>query len=314
MTDDLRKELGELAEKINRRQSIDSMIGSLREEEKVCREKQEEINQLLEKENMDVEKLEKTTLLSIFYDILGKKEEKLDKEQKEAYAARLKADAAVNQLNDCLSRIEALVREKSSLAGIDRRYKEVYEAIQEDLRHDPVYADKLCEAEKKLSELRNQAKEIAEAESAGKACLQMIGNIEKSLSSAEGWGTFDILGGGLISDMAKHSHLDEAQEEANRLQTSLSRFRTELADVKISEQMGQVNIDGFLRFADFFFDGLIADWSVLSKIHDSQNSVSNVKNQVTAALRRLDSVKETCDSRRRELEQQIENLVRYDYL
>jgi len=32
----------------------------------------------------------------------------------------------------------------------------------------------------------------------------------------------------------------------------------------------QVNVDGFLRFADYFFDGLFADWAVLDRINQSQ--------------------------------------------
>ena len=71
-----------------------------------------------------------------------------------------------------------------------------------------------------------------------------------------------------------------------------------------------MNIDGFLRFADYFFDGLIADWSVLSRIHDSQKSVGKVKSQVTTALQRLDNVKRMYEQRKRELEQQLDAMVR----
>ena len=104
--------------------------------------------------------------------------------------------------------------------------------------------------------------------------MRQIDMIDEKLGRAQGWGTWDMLGGGLISDLAKHSNLDEAQAGAEYLQTLLSRFRTELADVRISAQTGQVNVEGFLRFADYFFDGLIADWTVLSRIHKSRESVS----------------------------------------
>ena len=73
--------------------------------------------------------------------------------------------------------------------------------------------------------------------------------------------------------------------------------------------MGQVNIDGFLRFADYFFDGLIADWSVLSRIHDSQKSVSQVANQVTMALEQLENIHKRNEVNKASLENEIAQLV-----
>ena len=107
--------------------------------------------------------------------------------------------------------------------------------------------------------------------------MRQIENIEGSLNSANGWGAWDMIGGGLVSGLVKHSHLDDAQAGTEHLQILLSRFHTELADVYVDAQIRAVNIDGFLRFADYFFDGLIADWFVLSRIHDSQENINQVK-------------------------------------
>ena len=74
------------------------------------------------------------------------------------------------------------------------------------------------------------------------------------------------MGGGLIADLAKHSRLDDAQASVEYLQSQLRAFRTELADVTISADF-QVNIDGFLRVADYVFDGIFADWAVLDRIN-----------------------------------------------
>ncbi len=163
--------------------------------------------------------------------------------------------------------------------------------------------------ERQLGEITNQLGEVDEAIAVGNACIIEIKSIEDSLSSAEGWGAWDLMGGGMISAMAKHSDLDNAQTSAEHLQVLLSSFRTELADVKIYQNMGQVNIDGFLRFADYFFDGLIADWSVLSRIHDSQKSVSQVANQVTMALEQLENIHKRNEVNKASLENEIAQLV-----
>lgn len=309
MLNSLKEELVELSEKMEHQRKINMKLTSLKNEERELSQKEFELRTILSKEDADVQRLEKTTATSILYSILGKKEEQLEKEQQEAYAAKLKYDALVQQLDDCRNRIESLHGEEQKLIGCEQQYKQVFNEMQKLLQKDPLYAEKLCTLERQLGEVTNQLREVSEAVAAGEACISQISSIESSLSSAEGWGTWDLVGGGLISGMAKHSHLDEAQVKAEHLQTLLSRFRTELADVKINAEMGQVNIDGFLRFADYFFDGLIADWSVLSRIHDSQKSVSQAKDQVTSALSRLASIGTMREKEKVMLEKQIAELV-----
>ena len=49
-------------------------------------------------EQADVDRLEGGSLAAFFYQVIGKMDEKLDKEREEAYAARVKADAAAREL------------------------------------------------------------------------------------------------------------------------------------------------------------------------------------------------------------------------
>ena len=36
-----------------------------------------------------------------------------------------------------------------------------------------------------------------------------------------------------------------------------------------------IRVDGFLTFADFFFDGLIADWLVQSRLKETREEIDN---------------------------------------
>jgi len=109
-----------------------------------------------------------------------------------------------------------------------------------------------------------------------------------------------------------NKELEELQEgicRAEKIQSMLiNRFRTELADVKISSQIS-IDIDGFTKFADFFFDGLISDWVVLSRIHDSQESVINVKKQVRTVLRKLGMMQEKEKRQLETLENELSTLI-----
>ena len=309
MIEKMRAELAGLSEKLKRREKIGSMLRSLQDEERDLRMRGQNLKTILLKEEADVGRLERTTAASVLYSMLGKKEAKMDNERQEAYAAKLKYDAAIRQLDDCRMRIDGLRRERDSLSDCAGQYDRVFAEVQELLREDPSYAERLCALERRQGEAAGQLKELDEAIRAGEAAMRQIETIEGSLDSAEGWGTLDLFGGGLISDLAKHSHLDEAQNAAEHLQVLLSRFRTELADVSVDPEMGSVSVDGFLRFADYFFDGLIADWSVLSHIHDSQDSVCRIKGQVGDALARLSGIEDVRAAAKAEIEKQISELV-----
>jgi hypothetical protein len=54
--------------------------------------------------------------------------------------------------------------------------------------------------------------------------------------------------------------------------------------------MISIDQNNFLCFADFFFDGLIADWMMQTKINESLDSVSTVKSQVLNTLEGLNSM------------------------
>ena len=127
---------------------------------------------------------------------------------------------------------------------------------------------------------------LREALDAGQAALATTDGILASLDSAEGWGAWDLFGGGIGAGLAKHGHLDEAQRQVEHLQVQLRRFKTELTDVEVSADI-QISIDGFLSFADFFFDGLFADWAVLDHIDRAQTQVRETKAQIGQVAGRL---------------------------
>lgn len=238
-------------------------------------------------EQADVDRLEGHSLSAFFYGVIGKMDEKLDQEREEAYAAGVKYDVAARELSTV---DEDIRRYETELGGLRECEQQYEQTLKDKLRAiqsmGTMGAEEILRFEERIAYLEGQKKEIQEALVAGRAALQTAVGILSSLGSAEGWGTWDLLGGGLLSDMAKHSHLDEAQRQVEYLQVQLRRFKTELTDVTIRADM-QVSIDGFLGFADYFFDGLFADWAVLNKINQSQTQVQNTKNQIEQMLSRL---------------------------
>lgn len=75
------------------------------------------------------------------------------------------------------------------------------------------------------------------------------------------------------------------KEQWQAARNSIRNLKKELSDV---DQLVDVdlNISDFLSFADYFFDGIIADWMVQSKIKDARF-------QVDKAIRELNRIKNT---------------------
>ena len=262
------------------------------------------------KEQEDVEKLEGRSLANYFYQVIGKLDDKLDQERKEAYAASVKLDAAERELAGIESDIKEIQEQITDVLVAEARYKDALELKRRQLKDSGTQvADQILSMEERIAALQAQKQEIKEAISAGYSARSTADRILSELEDADGWNTWDILGGGgIITHMAKHSHLDEAQDLVQELQSQLRRFKTELADIQISANM-QVNIDGFLRFADYFFDGLFADWAVGDKINQSMNSVSSTKSQISRTLDKLNSMEQAADRGIASLKQQLDELI-----
>ncbi|NLK64300.1 MAG: hypothetical protein GX289_04320 [Tissierellia bacterium] len=309
MSKELDKKLQEAQEKIDRLNKINSILEELRRDEAQLRHKVYELKAVLDKENLDVEKLDNTNLVSIIYSIIGKLEGKKEKEQREALSAKLKYDQANYDLYSIETEISKLMEERENYIGCINEYNTLYEQKRNLLLSScEASANKILEITKKIEESKRNIREIGEAVSAGQSAVNSLDSALSSLSSAKGWGTWDMLGGGLISDLAKHSHIDDAMREAEHAHQKLREFKSELADVRINYDIS-FDIDGLAKFADFFFDGLIADWYMQSKINNSYQSVANVKNQVTSTIYKLKQMKSREKQYLERLENELKNII-----
>ena len=303
------EKLKALQEKISRSRQLSSMLKELRGQRDTIAARVQELEAIKVDEQADVDRLEGRSLASFFYNVIGKMDERLNKEREEAYAARVKYDAAARELEAIDGDIQRCESELSGLRGCEREYEATLREKANAVKSEGgARAEEILKLEERHAYLESQKKELREAISAGNSARSTAESVLSSLDSAEGWGTWDLLGGGLLADMAKHSHLDEAQGAIERLQSQLRRFKTELADVTIHADM-QVNVDGFLRFADYFFDGLFADWAVMDKISQSQSQVQSTKNQIDSVLSRLNSMMSAAEREQAQTKSKLDALV-----
>ncbi|WP_245622789.1 hypothetical protein [Lysinibacillus contaminans] len=177
--------------------------------------------------------------------------------------------------------------------------------------HAPAKAQKLEQIVDEEILTKQLIKEIIEAEKAGDVALSALGHAAASLHSAGSYSTWDtFFGGGLLATHLKHDALDKSESYLHNAQIALQRFQNELLDVqKMNTQSLHVETDGFVKFADYFFDDIFSAWSVHSKISTAREQVSRVQDDVHNTIRRLKDKRNKADEYLAKLKQeQIEIL------
>jgi hypothetical protein len=129
-------------------------------------------------------------------------------------------------------------------------------------------------------------RETEEAIRAGQEAHSQAQNVLDTLRSAKGWGVYDLLGGGMLSGLIKHSRMDKAQQQMEDFRRALERFNRELKDVRV-QCSASAELSAFWRIADLAWDGLISDWTVLSKISTAKARVEQTDAQLMQALDQL---------------------------
>lgn len=263
----------------------------------------------LEKEKVDVEKLERTSLSALFYSVLGSREEQLEKERQELLSAQLRYRQIKRQVESLQQEQHSLRRRLGPLAGIESEYELLLAEKEVLLRgENQTVARELFELSEQMANLNAETKELTEAIAAGSDVLSSLGNVIESLENAKSWGTWDMLGGGMISTAIKHSKIDEARDAIHAVQPMMGRFQRELADVRENVDL-QIDIGEFTSFADYFFDGLIVDWIVQSKIVESLERAKRAKDVVAQTVKQLDVHRVNVQNRHNNLQEKRALLI-----
>jgi DNA repair exonuclease SbcCD ATPase subunit len=263
----------------------------------------------LKEEQKDVKKLEGISLTNFFSTISGTKYEKLEKENKEVLAVQLQLEEAEHTRDEIQQSINDLQKELGNFKNTEQTYEELLQQKEQLIKEtDSFYADELYKLSEQEGDSKAFIKEIKEAIYAGKNAQSALQQASESLNSASNWGTLDMLGGGLLTSAVKHSKMDDASGHIHLAQSSMRKFQKELLDINEMIEV-DMNMSGLLKFADFFFDGLIVDWMVQGKINESRDQVQEQIYKVDDIMRKLKSELTNLENKLVEIEQKRTTLI-----
>lgn len=287
---------------------LNAQVEDLHRQRAELQTKVEETAEVFHKEQEDVENLEHVSLKALLLSLTGNKEERLDQERREALAAKCEHDQAVAHLACLEERLIALIQERDRLRQAPQQLDALWEKMAELVKDlGGPRSEKLIELDRELEDVNDQLTKWNQIISAGESAKHLLSRVQYDLDSARSHGTWDILGGGTISTLAKHDRLDSAQSGILAAQRALYEFRTQLANMG-DWQVPSVQIGAFATFADYFFDGLISDLYIQSRIKEAQEEISGISMNLTAVLRTLTQKAQLLNDRRILLEAQRQEL------
>ncbi|OME99722.1 hypothetical protein BK124_09120 [Paenibacillus amylolyticus] len=262
------KEKGRIYEKWTKR------LEKLQTEESEWEAKVKRRLEHLQKEQKDVDRLNSMTLSAFFYQLIGKKTERLEKEELELMESKAAYDTACRMLQDVQ---EQRIHVEQELEG-GRQYQywqSDYNALWGKKEGRLLDQDaELQHMAENREHLASELQELDEAFREGEYLLYALERAEKALSSAGNWGVYDMMGGGVISTHIKRGRMDDAQVAIMDAGKRLRRFQKELEDVEMAVH-ADLHLGGLLSFADYFFDNLFVDWMVQDKIRKAERQVKD---------------------------------------
>ncbi|MBT8492945.1 MAG: hypothetical protein KJO07_07775, partial [Deltaproteobacteria bacterium] len=194
-------------------------------------------------------------------------------------------DFEVSRFEKTLNRVfaEAIATERTTLVGVHDEYARLFAMKTEwALASGGPAAESIRGLDAEKARLSSIGVEIDQALERGRLAYEALAEVAGSLKSASNWGLFDIMGGGLIATVVKHSKIGNAKSQMAHAQQALGEFQKELNDVGVALQ-NEVEIGSISSFGDFVFDGLVFDFLVQSKINRSRESVKKAMDEVEEA-------------------------------
>ncbi|MFV0634203.1 hypothetical protein [Demequina sp.] len=254
-------------------------------------------------EQEDVRRLEHLSPTKIWAALRGNTEDRLSVERAEADAAALAVAAARKRLDSAMADDARVREEYDALRDADGAYARalaVYEVALQEAGSQ--HATDLAEIARELGVAEERQREITEAVDTLRGAIAALDRAQSTLSSAGGWSTYDtFFGGGLVTDMVKHSKINDATAAFADANRALERLSVELADLDVASVNG-VEMSTTLGVFDVAFDNIISDWMVKDRISQAKASAEDIR-------RRLDTLGQELAARAQDNASRVSHLL-----
>ena len=274
----------------------------------------ENYEQDLKNARKKLDKLEGFSFVNLFRTWTGKQQELLEErmdviatKELKLIEAQLMHEDLKDDLVDTIYKINAINEPYlvDQIKQLENKIQIYYMA------NNPTIAAKLDENTEQQYLVQQLLTEIHEAIAAGKEAKHKLGEAAQALHTAKDYSTWDtFLGGGFIATALKHEKLDKSNSYLHSAQIALQRFQNELLDIQeMKHGTLEIDTDGFVKFADYFFDDIFSEWSIHSKISTAMDQITRVLDDVSNTLLELDRKLAVAEKKKVELLEEKDDML-----
>lgn len=320
MLERIREEMTRRRDEIARKRVIGDKLAFLRSDLNAVRRKERELRAELVAKRLEHEDKRDSRIIALAGFFTRLFDRKARRRLAEIRALSRKRRQHCREMGSFRETIRILEREYEPLVGAEEAYAELFrekKACLLGLNGDEARA--ILSREEAMAKSAVKVGELSDVIEAGKAVLWALGDAMHSLDSSREWGRYDILGGGMITSLTKHYHIECANQAAERADQALQRLKKSLADGRILSDtfVGHVHIladtcikaNGLLGITDIIFDNLISDLLMRDRIVQSQENTKRTYDYLDGIVERLRRLKFDEECAQRRLQREIEETI-----
>ncbi len=238
-----------LQQQVKRRKECNCLLEELRPQREKLLPIVGELEKSNQKEQSYIKKLQGTTITSVFYSLIGKKEEKLNEKWKEASVMKAKYATAERELRNLEAEIQKAEEELSQIIDCEKQLDTYIEECYALLRSGKVAGfSEITILEQESVMLENKLLTVQETIALGKDLEWDVHNILVILGIVESIKTaMRELRVGSAGNL--YEYIDKAQTAVVKLQDKLVVFRKKLHELSIDTEI-EVDVDAFMHVLD----------------------------------------------------------------
>ncbi len=308
--DAINQELAAASQELEQAKQLEVMLKDVQEQQLRCRQTLEQAKTLLEKEEQDVEEIERFSFASVVARIKGELKERTEREQREVAAAKARCDAANSDLEELERRSQNLQMELDHLGERRGHYEQLLREKEAIMRSNGTpSAQRLDEVLRRIEVLEAQLREVEEACAAGRDALLELEHMSNELANTAGWDHLDLMGGENVHATIRKERVGSARQQSEKACAALGRLRRELWDV-VFQNVPDVQLDDFTSFTDCLDEGIFDDIFVQEKLQQAQDCVTDALCEVEHTLALVDERRDLLRKQRDELEKERLELLK----
>lgn len=256
------------------------------------KQERNDFKQILLKEQKDVELLTSFSMKNLFTTIFKNKDEELSREQRELLDAKMHMEHIDAEINSLIDERNHYINKENDYIDEGLTIQKLLVAKEDYIKKNfPQYLKKFREIDISVEMAQEMMIEIDEAITVGHNALQSLNSARKTLKSAQNWGAWDIMGGGIISHVNKHENIRTANHRISTAKRILNRYNKELRDIHFDTNVSQVYISDMDHTMDFWFDNIFTDMAIQNKIRDGLYRVDKSIHEVRTTLTVVENMK-----------------------